>query len=170
VATANYTHSLEPVPAVVLSGVLNFLGVVLGGVAIAFTLVELVPADVVGASGAALFAADAVRAGGQLVSHPPGDHPRRHAVQADRGSPPPWWVRGLLILDRCFVSFAHGSNDGQKSIGLIMPTIIGIMPAAFSFSPEAAAASPPACQQLFRPPIGPCRGSGNTAMTNKRWP
>ena len=46
VATVIYTHSLKPVPAVVLSGTLNFLGVVLGGVAVAFTLVELLPPDV----------------------------------------------------------------------------------------------------------------------------
>src|SRR5580693_8548404 len=46
VATVIYTRSLKPVPAVVLSGALNFLGVVLGGVAVAFTLVELLPPDV----------------------------------------------------------------------------------------------------------------------------
>src|SRR6202000_852590 len=46
VATVIYTHSLKPVPAVVLSGVLNFLGVVLGGVHVAFTLVEVLPPDV----------------------------------------------------------------------------------------------------------------------------
>src|SRR6201985_1105257 len=46
VATVIYTHSLKPVPAVLLSGVLNFLGVLLGGGAVAFTLVELLPPDV----------------------------------------------------------------------------------------------------------------------------
>ena len=46
VATVIYTHSLKPVPAVILSGTLNFLGVVLGGIAVAFTLVELLPPDV----------------------------------------------------------------------------------------------------------------------------
>src|SRR6202012_2337963 len=46
VATVIYTHSLKPVPAVILSGTLNFLGVLLGGVAVAFTLVELLPPDV----------------------------------------------------------------------------------------------------------------------------
>jgi PiT family inorganic phosphate transporter len=46
VATVIYTNSLKPVPAVVLSGILNFLGVILGGVAVAFTLVELLPPDV----------------------------------------------------------------------------------------------------------------------------
>jgi PiT family inorganic phosphate transporter len=43
VATAIYTHGLKPIPAVALSGMPNFLGVVLGGVAVAFTLVELLP-------------------------------------------------------------------------------------------------------------------------------
>jgi PiT family inorganic phosphate transporter len=56
-------------------------------------------------------------------------------------------VRGLLILTCSGVSFAHGSNDGQKSIGLIMLTIIGIMPAAFSLNPEAATGSLPAIVQ-----------------------
>jgi PiT family inorganic phosphate transporter len=46
VATVIYTHSLKPVPAILLSGTPNFLGVVLGGVAVAFTLVELLPPDV----------------------------------------------------------------------------------------------------------------------------
>jgi inorganic phosphate transporter, PiT family len=35
--------------------------------------------------------------------------------------PPPWWIRSLLILTCTGVSFAHGSNDGQKGMGLIMP-------------------------------------------------
>ena len=39
VSTVIYTHSLKPVPAVILSGTLNFLGVLLGGVAVAYTLV-----------------------------------------------------------------------------------------------------------------------------------
>lgn len=46
VATVIYTHSLKLAPAVVLSGVLNFLGVGLGGVAVALALVELPPPDV----------------------------------------------------------------------------------------------------------------------------
>jgi PiT family inorganic phosphate transporter len=46
VATVIYTRSLKPVPAVLLSAALNFLGVVLGGVAVASTLVELLPPDV----------------------------------------------------------------------------------------------------------------------------
>ncbi len=46
VATVIYTHSLKPVAAVVWSGVMNFLGVMLGGVAVAYALVELIPPDV----------------------------------------------------------------------------------------------------------------------------
>src|SRR5581483_10348895 len=33
-------------------------------------------------------------------------------------TPPPWWIRGLLVLTCTGVSFAHGSNDGQKGMGL----------------------------------------------------
>src|SRR6202040_595823 len=38
---------------------------------------------------------------------------------------PPLWIRGLLILTCTGVSFAHGSNDGQKGMGLIMLILIG---------------------------------------------
>ena len=54
--------------------------------------------------------------------------------QTTEDRPPVWWVRGLLILTCSGVSFSHGSNDGQKSIGLIMLTVIGIMPSAFSLN------------------------------------
>jgi inorganic phosphate transporter, PiT family len=56
---------------------------------------------------------------------------------AKDGHPPVWWVRGLLILTCTGVSLSHGSNDGQKSIGLIMLTIIGLLPAAFGLNPAA---------------------------------
>jgi PiT family inorganic phosphate transporter len=46
--------------------------------------------------------------------------------------PPPWWIRGLLIGTCTGVSFAHGSNDGQKGMGLIMLVLIGIVPAAYA--------------------------------------
>jgi len=51
--------------------------------------------------------------------------------------PPVWWMRGILIFTCTGVSFAHGTNDGQKSIGLIMLTIIGLFPATFALNPEA---------------------------------
>jgi PiT family inorganic phosphate transporter len=44
-------------------------------------------------------------------------------------------MRGILILTCSGVSFAHGTNDGQKSIGLIMLTIIGIFPATYALNP-----------------------------------
>ncbi|HEY4042078.1 MAG TPA: inorganic phosphate transporter [Rhodopila sp.] len=66
------------------------------------------------------------------------------------GRPPPWWVRGLLVLTCSGVSFAHGSNDGQKSIGPIMLTIIGIMPAAFCLNPEVADGRVPAIVSAAR--------------------
>src|SRR5450432_419557 len=46
VATVIYTNSLKPKAAVVWSGLMNFLGVVIGGVAVAYALVELLPPDV----------------------------------------------------------------------------------------------------------------------------
>ena len=45
---------------------------------------------------------------------------------------PPIWIRALLILTCTGVSFAHGSNDGQKGMGLIMLILIGIVPATFA--------------------------------------
>jgi inorganic phosphate transporter, PiT family len=54
--------------------------------------------------------------------------------------PPVWWMRGILILTCTGVSFAHGTNDGQKSIGLIMLTIIGLFPALFALNPDAGPA------------------------------
>ena len=47
-------------------------------------------------------------------------------------------MRGVLILTCTGVSFAHGTNDGQKSIGLIMLTLIGLFPAVFALNPMAA--------------------------------
>src|SRR5712671_5334929 len=45
--------------------------------------------------------------------------------QAPEGSaPPPFWIRGLLMLTCTGVSFFHGSNDGQKGMGLIMLILI----------------------------------------------
>jgi inorganic phosphate transporter, PiT family len=46
VATVIYTKSLQPGQAVVLSGLMNFIGVMVGGIAVAYALVELLPAEV----------------------------------------------------------------------------------------------------------------------------
>ena len=47
---------------------------------------------------------------------------------------PPWWIRGLLIFTCTGVSFAHGSNDGQKGMGLIMLILIGTVPTAYALN------------------------------------
>jgi PiT family inorganic phosphate transporter len=47
---------------------------------------------------------------------------------------PPWWIRGILILTCTGVSFAHGSNDGQKGMGLIMLILIGTVPMAYALN------------------------------------
>src|SRR5262249_41927685 len=57
-----------------------------------------------------------------LYSEPKGDRP------------PPWWIRSVLILTCTGVSFAHGSNDGQKGMGLIMLILIGTLPTAYALN------------------------------------
>jgi inorganic phosphate transporter, PiT family len=207
VATVIYTNALKPIPAVVWSGLLNFIGVLVGGIAVAYALVEILPPDVltppdgspavpmlVALFASALFwnvltwafgipnssshciigaligvaCGDAllksrglgqgvdwyqivtvlkalaispilglVGAGGlyailRLVVR------RGHLFEPPKeGEPPVWWLRGLLILTCTSVSFSHGTNDGQKSIGLIMLTIIGLMPATYALNPQA---------------------------------
>jgi PiT family inorganic phosphate transporter len=46
--------------------------------------------------------------------------------------PPPGWIRGTLLVTCTGVSLAHGSNDGQKGIGLIMLILIGVLPARYA--------------------------------------
>jgi len=50
------------------------------------------------------------------------------------GVPPPLWIRALLIFTCTGVSFAHGSNDGQKGMGLIMLILIGTVPTAYALN------------------------------------
>ena len=69
-----------------------------------------------------------LRATPALFGEPKGDQP------------PPWWIRGILILTCTLVSFFHGSNDGQKGMGLIMLILIGTVPTAYALNralPEA---------------------------------
>src|SRR5262252_9151500 len=58
----------------------------------------------------------------ELYSEPKGEQP------------PPWWIRGILVLTCTLVSFFHGSNDGQKGMGLIMLILIGTVPTAYALN------------------------------------
>jgi phosphate/sulfate permease len=51
-------------------------------------------------------------------------------------TPPPWPIRSLLVLTCVGVSFAHGSNDGQKGVGLVMLILIGALPVLFAINPH----------------------------------
>jgi len=59
----------------------------------------------------------------------------RSLYKAPKGNtPPPWWIRGMLIVTCTGVSFAHGSNDGQKGMGLIMLILVGTLPMAYALN------------------------------------
>jgi inorganic phosphate transporter, PiT family len=59
--------------------------------------------------------------------------PNKELYQAPKGSePPPFWIRVLLMITCTGVSFFHGSNDGQKGMGLIMLILIGTVPTAYA--------------------------------------
>jgi len=61
--------------------------------------------------------------------------PDKRLYQAPEGEePPPFWIRGLLLLTCTGVSFFHGSNDGQKGMGLIMLILIGTVPTAYALN------------------------------------
>jgi inorganic phosphate transporter, PiT family len=206
VATVIYTKSLQPGQAVVLSGLMNFIGVLVGGIAVAYALVELLPAEVLsppdGGPAIAMLVSLFLAALswniatwwfalpnssshcliGALIGVALGDsllHSRQlsdgvhwgqlwkvlealaispvlgfvlagtlyfvcrktlhdpHLYEPVTEKPPIWWMRGILILTCSGVSFSHGTNDGQKSIGLIMLTIIGIFPATYALNPTS---------------------------------
>src|SRR6202035_1448332 len=59
--------------------------------------------------------------------------PNKALYEAPKGDqPPPFWIRALLVLTCTGVSFFHGSNDGQKGMGLIMLILIGTVPTAYA--------------------------------------
>jgi PiT family inorganic phosphate transporter len=57
--------------------------------------------------------------------------------KSPEGQPPPWWIRIILFGTCSGVSYYHGSNDGQKGMGLIVLILVGILPGAFALNPEA---------------------------------
>ena len=205
VATVIYTHSLPPLVAVVWSGTFNLLGVLLSSGAVAYTVVTLLPVELIlqvgsGAGYAMIFAlliaaviwnlATWARGLPNSSSHaligsilgvglanqlmaPSGSatsgvewgqavgvfkallfspligfamayilllalklvvRSRQLYVAPEGNKPPPAWIRGLLILTCTGVSFFHGSNDGQKGMGLIMLILIGAAPTAYALN------------------------------------
>ena len=71
----------------------------------------------------------------ELFAEPKGDQP------------PPAWIRGILILTCTLVSFFHGSNDGQKGMGLIMLILIGTVPTAYALNRAMPASQVAAFEQ-----------------------
>jgi PiT family inorganic phosphate transporter len=208
VATVIYTRSLRPWTAVILSGVCNFLGVFVGGIAVAMSIISLLPVELLVASGtgsglamllALLVAAilwnlgtwyfglpassshtliGAIVGVGLANSMLPGHEFGVGVNWAKAGDvglallisplvgfsiaallllaakrlirdpqlyrppvgtqPPPRWIRGVLIGTCTGVSFAHGSNDGQKGVGLVMLVLMGVVPAGFALNLEVA--------------------------------
>jgi inorganic phosphate transporter, PiT family len=61
---------------------------------------------------------------------------RNHTLYCEpvANEPPPFWIRSMLVLTCTGVSFAHGSNDGQKGMGLIMLILVGTVPAAYALN------------------------------------
>jgi PiT family inorganic phosphate transporter len=211
VATVIYTHTLPAVPAVIWSGFFNFLGVLTSSGAVAFGIVNLLPAELVIQVGSAagfamvfsllvsailwnvgtwflgLPASSSHTLIGSIIgvgvanavmgpSHYWGDgvnwakakdvglallispaigfcvaalllivmkilirNPKLYSTP-DANHPPPGWIRALLMFTCTGVSFAHGSNDGQKGMGLIMLILVGIIPATFALKPDSTAA------------------------------
>jgi PiT family inorganic phosphate transporter len=206
VATVIYTRSLRPWTAVILSGICNFLGVFVGGIAVALSIINLLPVELLisGGTGAGLamllallLAAitwnlgtwyfglpsssshtliGAIVGVGLANSMLPGHEFGVGVNWAKAGDvgmallispvvgftlaallllaakklirdpqlyrppvgtrPPPAWIRTVLIGTCTGVSFAHGSNDGQKGVGLVMLILMGIVPAGFALNLE----------------------------------
>ncbi|MBS2037869.1 inorganic phosphate transporter [bacterium] len=234
VATVIYTRSLRSHWAVLFSGLLNFAGVMLAGVGVAYSIVHLFPLDALSSTGAlaghglamifaVLGAAMIWNLGTWFVGIPASSShaligsilgasmgfciqqgiPLQEGVawdkarqitaallisplfgflcaylmlrlmrrfctdpklfQAPQGeAPPPWWIRMLLIATCGGVSFAHGSNDGQKGMGLVMLILIGLAPATYALNlqarPELNQRASVACRRMAELlPEGPAR-------------
>lgn len=204
VATVIYTKSLRPGIAVGWSGLMNFLGVFFGGTAVAFSIVHLLPVDLLINIGetagllmvlsllisaivwnfgtwylglpassshaligsilgvglaSSLFSGQGFGSGvnwakardvgmSLLLSPIIGfclaallllllkvlvRDPRLYK-EPDGDKPPPLWIRLILLVTCTGVSYAHGSNDGQKGIGLIMLILIGLLPGQYALN------------------------------------
>ena len=82
--------------------------------------------------------------------------------------PPPGWVRGLLVLTCTGVSWAHGSNDGQKGQGLLVLILIGVLPATYALKmdskPEEVQKIAASAQQSFETL---CKKDNNAVLPTK---
>lgn len=56
--------------------------------------------------------------------------------EPDTKKAPPFWIRMVLLLTCTLVSFFHGSNDGQKGVGLLLVVMMAFMPLQFAFNPD----------------------------------
>ena len=215
VATVIYTHAMKPVPAVIWSGAWNFAGVMVSTGAVAYSIVTLLPVDLIlnvgSAGGHAMLFALLLAAGtwnlgtwyfglpnssshaligsvlgvglaNQLLTTGPAGASGVEWSQAgsvllallvspaigflgagalllamkrivrDRAlyeepkgdAPPPRGIRALLVFTCTAVSFAHGGNDGQKGMGLIMLILIGVAPTAYALNRTMPDSSTPA--------------------------
>ena len=70
--------------------------------------------------------------------------------EPERDAPPPRGIRALLIGTCTAVSFAHGGNDGQKGMGLIMLILIGCAPTAYALNRSVPESATPAFVQAAR--------------------
>ena len=216
VATVIYTNTLKPGIAVVWSGLWNLLGVLFSSGAVAYSIVNLLPVELVlnvgsGAGFAMVFSllvsailwnlgtwylglpassshtligsilgvglANSVLSGRTFGSGVNWEAAQKIGLallispvfgflcaglllvllkalvkrpelytEPPKGQAPPNWIRGLLILTCTGVSFGHGSNDGQKGMGLIVLILVGILPATYALqlseTPRICTSSP----------------------------
>ncbi|MFN0015765.1 MAG: inorganic phosphate transporter [Saprospiraceae bacterium] len=65
-----------------------------------------------------------VRKGKQIFNEPKPD------------KAPPGWIRAILVTTCTLVSFFHGSNDGQKGVGLLLVVLMAFMPLHYAMNPD----------------------------------
>lgn len=80
-------------------------------------------------------------------------------------APPPTGIRALLIFTCTAVSFSHGSNDGQKGMGLIMLILIGCAPTAYALNRTLPASETPAFVQTANIATAAFDAKGGPDMT-----
>ena len=207
VTTVIYTKAMPPRTAVIASGVFNFLGVMVGGLGVAYAIVHLLSVDlllnisssysmlmvfslllsaicwnlgtwyfaipcssshtligsILGVGGAHAVLTHSPATEGinieeatsvmlSLLIYPlvgfisaallllllkriwPGQKIHKSAEEResiDGKKHPPFWTRATLVASAMGLSFVHGSNDGQKGIGMLMLVLICMVPAHF---------------------------------------